>query len=393
MTRVFDRRITGTALHALVIGVGRYPHCGPGAPSALLQLPDLPGAARTAVAMARWLVDEQAEEKALPLASLELLVSADTPVTFDDGHRVHEVEPATREAVRQGFDRWYERCDSEDSTALLYFCGHGVALDGLQHALLLEDFGRAGRNPFEDALDFVRTYEGMRGCAAPVQCYFVDACRELVPFEYLNQLNAWAPASLTNQLHRRTTDLVLYSTGYGQESYAPREGDTYFSQAVRAAFAGAGARRGHDGLWRVTTAGLGNGVRELMNHLPHATAPRHGRADAGWTDVLQQRAAQDGNPGDAVLRELPGRPKVPFTISCDVHEAQREAELSLLDLGGEQALRHRPRGDAGPWRGEIEADAYDLLARFPEERWHDEHLPREFVVPPSYPRSIPVRLT
>ncbi|OEV22151.1 hypothetical protein AN221_04430 [Streptomyces nanshensis] len=279
------------------------------------------------------------------------------------------------------------------STALLYFCGHGVALDGLQHALLLEDFGRAGRNPFEDALDFVRTYEGMRGCAAPVQCYFVDACRELVPFEYLNQLNAWAPASLTNQLHRRSTDLVLYSTGYGQESYAPREGETYFSQAVRAAFAGAGARRGHDGLWRVTTAGLGDGVRELMDHLPHATAPRHGRADAGWADVLQQRAAQDGNPGDAVLRELPGRPKVPFTISCDPHEAQRQAELSLLDLGGEQALRHRPRGDAGPWRGEIEADAYDLLARFPEERWPDERLPREFVVPPSYPRSIPVRLT
>ncbi|RBL82836.1 hypothetical protein DDE05_34685, partial [Streptomyces cavourensis] len=34
VTRVFDRRITGTALHALVIGVGRYPHCGPGSRSA-----------------------------------------------------------------------------------------------------------------------------------------------------------------------------------------------------------------------------------------------------------------------------------------------------------------------------------------------------------------------
>ncbi|MBW1596711.1 caspase family protein [Streptomyces sp. JJ38] len=383
MTTVFTRTVQGPALHVLVIGVGRYPHCGPEASFPPARgIGDLPGAARTAESMARWLVAEQTADPALPLASLELAISGDragSALRWDTGSRSVTVEGATRDHVTACFAAWLERCTGEDDVALLYFCGHGLASEPTEQILLLEGFGTP-HDPFGHAVDLYRTYAAMRSCPAATQLFLIDACR-LSPSgaDPHSRFDALVPVPPGWPLWR-TSELVLHSASFGQPAYAPADGDTHFSRAVREAFAGAAARQGDDGVWRVTTAHLGAAVADLMAHR-EATPPQ------------RPEIVLAGSPGGTVLRVLPGTPEVPFQVRCAPDEAQPEADLSLVRPGAALATRHRPPGSPERWRGTVPVSSYDVRLHFPGGGWQDELREDWTVYPPCRTASVPVRRT
>jgi len=176
--------------HAIVIGVGDYPHLRGGslydaaASPVTMGLKQLTSPVVSATAFANWLVTKHSNPAA-PLGSVELLLSpGDYQPPGDDAPRV-TVETATMENIQNAFDRWYERCDTlngkahdaaKDNVGIFYFCGHGVEYEVL--ALLPEDFGASKNRPWDTSIDFTKTWYGMGDCKAQTQCYFIDACRE-----------------------------------------------------------------------------------------------------------------------------------------------------------------------------------------------------------------------
>src|SRR4051794_38186136 len=82
---VFSTKVKGPATHALVIGVGHYPHLPGGAskkkvanPDGMGQLKSPPESAR---AVARWLIEEYRSDR--PLSSVALLTSEKVPAKLE----------------------------------------------------------------------------------------------------------------------------------------------------------------------------------------------------------------------------------------------------------------------------------------------------------------------
>lgn len=363
MTTVFDRPSRGPAMHAFIAGVGAYRHCGPGADHPLLsRLEDLPAARLTALAMAEWLLDTQSDDPGVPLASVELLVSGTSPVSF----RGKEVAPATHDRVEESYDRWYRRCYDPDSVALFYFAGHGYTRDPAREMLLLEDFGALTSSPFTGSVNFTALYHAMAYCQARTQCFFVDSCREIpLALEPMTQLGGFAPAPFADSLGGRTTALRLHATRYGEVAYAPPDRPTRFSEAVRSAFDGGAATQQPGGSWYVAADLLGPSAQRYLSAWSQAAPGGPGTSDQ-WVMPESDGPAATG----AVLRTLPGPPPVPFRLGCDPGEALDAAELSLVRVRGDDVARQRPP-DPRPWHGTVPAGVYDLHAHFPQQEWHD----------------------
>lgn len=356
-------------MHAFIVGVGAYTHCGPATEHTLLRrLQDLPAARATALAMTDWLISTQSGDTDLPLASVELLVSGTAPTTYQG----EPVERADRARFAASFDRWFRRCDNPDSVALFYFCGHGCVRDPAYEMLLLEDFAELPTSPFDQSVNFTALYDAMAYCPARTQCFFVDACRE-IPFELeaMTRLRGFEPAPLSADLAGRTTALRVHSTQYGQLAFAPPDGPTHFSAAVRFALDGGAAWPQPDGRWRVAADRLGPAVRRFPGGHPGAAPESDGPAEA------------------TPLRTLPGAPAVPFRLGCDPVEALGAAELSLQRVRG-RAVACQRSPDPRPWHGTVPADFYDLHARFPEQEWHDGVRKGLFALPPFLDGQVEV---
>ena len=166
MTAVLLEAGTGPRTHAFVVGVGHYPHCAELASTTRAgrlaqEIGPLTTAPASALAVAQWLLDNMREDPVAPLGSLEVLISAQQPAVVD----AIEVEAARFDNTREAFWRWKARCDTnERNVALFYFCGHGW--ERSDQVLLLEDLGVRPHAFFENAVNFRRTYLGMRNCRA-----------------------------------------------------------------------------------------------------------------------------------------------------------------------------------------------------------------------------------
>ena len=134
------------AAHAIVIGVGEYPHLM-GGDGPLTQnhgnLAQLSSPPQSAFTFATWLLDEFNNPNA-PLASLSLLVSDAQHRQFSHPKLASAVtaEAADSTNVVDALRKWKARGDANESNLMLFFfCGHGVArgLEGL--SLLLHDYG------------------------------------------------------------------------------------------------------------------------------------------------------------------------------------------------------------------------------------------------------------
>ncbi len=182
MTLIVERDIQGAQTHAIIIGVGHYPHLegGPTPRRNTLDLKQLTSPPHSALAIAKWLKATYDNPEA-PLATVEILVSKGAKkirIPNERGERV-TVEQASMANARAAILRWVDRANARrDNVTVFYFCGHGVAA-GLFSGLLLEDFGadHGGMRLLENVIDLEGLHLGMDLCRARRQVYFIDACR------------------------------------------------------------------------------------------------------------------------------------------------------------------------------------------------------------------------
>lgn len=337
--------------HALVIGVGAYPHLvgGSGVTFAghegMGQLTSPPFSAE---AFARWLLSTYHNPQK-PLASVQLLISADPPHTFHyPGGSTAVVDAATMANVKPAIKRWIARGDQiADNLMLFFFSGHGIAA-GAETSLLLEDFGAWPANPLENAIDFRNFHLGMDKCRARQQCYFIDTCRVasatlIETFDY-----AGDPIVPGTTLGARDAP-IYYATVAGSRAYGRPNRPSVFTEALLDALAGAGADD-PEGDWRVYSDQLNRGISQLVTRAVGAGGTVSQAPTSSWVTPFP-------------LHFLRDRPVVPVDVTCHPADANTAAQLSYADAAGNPVVRHP--AEASNWEVSLPEGRYDFTARFP----------------------------
>jgi hypothetical protein len=298
----------GPGLHALIVGVSRYPHLpAPGAePTALQQrhglgLEQLTAAARTGCLVYRWLLHNRARLPAR-LASCRLLLAAvASELEATDG-----LEELASDALLQSFHRaakaWRADAASDpDNVALFYFAGHGFQRKrGSNHVLLLEDTG----NPAEGgrlfhAFEARNLVDGMAASGdyervARRQLFFFDACRlpltEGYRWEDEKSSEIWSVSTIA---HDDRTAVEYYTTEPGAEAFEIASRQTMFSRALLRCLRGAGADE-IDGRWCVTVDSLNAPLRHHLTQVAgdYESSPQRFRVAGGGDQMEICRLAQ-----------------------------------------------------------------------------------------------------
>jgi len=341
---------TPAATHAIVIGVGDYPHLPGGSGTLLLdhqnlgQLSSPPVSARS---LADWLIREF-DHPTKPLASLRLLVSEAEPASYTHpiSGEVHQPCAATVDAVTSALVEWKSAGDSNpDNLLLFYFCGHGIA-GGMELALLCRDFGANPDNPLEGALDFRKLHLGMKArCKADEVCYFVDACRSGAELTRYAEGFAGVVPFLPGPVQGRRAP-VFYSTLMGDQAFGRANKPSYFADALLRGLGGLGSDR-NEGHWQVSTTQLKKAIDAELSR-------REGSGS-------NQQIPSTDDLTTFVLHRLKGPPEVPVVVACAPREANAEATLSCR-RGGE-VLHQRPPAPL-PWKLRLRAGSYEFEADF-----------------------------
>lgn len=380
---VYSRPVSGPATHAIVIGVGHYPHLIGGGgrayanPEMMEQISSPPVSARD---LARWLV-ENYHCPDRPLSSVRLLVSDPTPTPFSyrrDGKKVTRKPGAGSFAqVATAIRAWRAAGESDpDNLLLFYFCGHGLGSE-LNLSLLMSDYGADQHDPLAAALDFGTFRLGMQECAAREQCYFVDACRASSSmfdrgtthmgqaiFRYTG--NAPMPGG------RSCRTPTFYSALVGSQAYAHKGQRSVFTDALLQALAGS-ASDNPTGPWIVDATR----VHESLNHLMEV-------ANNTLNLPMEQATVVDGLR--SVRLNTLESPKVPVEVLVIPEQAH-----ALANLRCQGALQNGQRSPApSPWRFFTPAGAYDFHATFAAGQYTNIQLLNESVRPPYWAKPLKV---
>jgi hypothetical protein len=371
VTTIVDRTTDLPQIHALVIAVDDYPHCGRASVRTgeewrlASDVRRVTCATPSAELMTRWLVGP-ANADAIPaaLGSVELLASTGDDFTFDAGDGPVAIEEATFANVEAAFRRWRERCDLRpDNIALLYFCGHGLNVGG-QDVLLLSDFGDPRYALFRNALDFSGTHQAMRHCRAEIQLYFVDACRTVpeslaASFRYAGQRFDDPVPPLPAR-----DNPIIYSTEPEAVAPAPDGVPTPFAHAVVQALDGLAA--GMQVSWEIRTDSLLPNIKMIME----------------WRNRGNEQTQVPTSGGicrRGLIKELRSPPMVPFLLGLDPNAALGHAELCLSSR--RERLSRKPM--VVPWEGSATAGSYEYTALFCETE-QDRLIADDVVIHPPY---------
>ncbi len=343
MAVVVERDVEGPATHALIIGVGDYPHVGAGAAEPLVRaLGSLSSPPISAVALARFLAGEEFADARAPLGSIELLACG--PADYGDWRP----GVPTRAEIQKAFLRWFKRGDSDPGNVLLFFfCGHGLQRAG--PVVLPSDFGSDELNPLARAIDLLQTRLGTARCKARTQLWLVDACRE-APAHLLAMVGTIGTAlamptaqgqqELDSTMIASTTDFRLASGLAGQPSR--------FTAALLAALRGVAAEPDENGSgkWSIRTGRLQYAINALL---------REESEENRWPE--QQCESLSGT-GNGILRSLAAPPPVPVRVSCD--PAVNLARVALY-IRNELTEQRRPPKPT-PWQISVPAGIYRVGA-------------------------------
>lgn len=347
-----DGVVPGT--HALVVGVGKYPHLLGGAtptanPDGMRQLSSPPVSAR---AFATWLLSEYRPQNH-PLASLTMLLSEEAPTPFEG----HEIEEATIDNILAAVNEWNGRGNSHDDNRMIfYFCGHGVS-QGDDMSLLASDVFADANNPLNGALDFKNLMNGLKKCKASEQVFFVDACRASsdVLIEQSGQFAGRVPLGPgTRPLDfKRRLPATYYATLAGDRSHGRPGEVSLFTGAVLKGLRGSGSDD-PEGEWWVTTIGLLDAIDHFMKQPQFA-----------GTAVGVQIPTVSEMPG-FILHTLPADPVVPVYVGCQPGE-NSQAEFVCRSNGQERERRPLAEVDAADpereWAIELELGDYEFEAQ------------------------------
>lgn len=359
MALVFeDAAVAGPATHAIIIGIGDYPHLPGGSSDVkaridakMRQLSSPPKSART---FADWLIG-RFENPARPLASVELLLG-EASLDFQPPQRAGAEQPpavagaATLANIADAAFRWKERGNLHpDSLLLFYFCGHGIS-KGEEFALVASDYGHSKQRPLDGLISVPEFLVAMQDCTSTDQCFFIDACR--VTDERLVETGNYGH-SLVQKVAAETPGMkqcVYYSTLGGETAHGRKNEASFYTQALLWALNGSGAEDG-SGDWRVNTVGLFGAIahlmRELAGRIPKVQNPQSGSqvmydlhwiADAPELPFLLQLVDHDGDDPPPAVESLVFRqdgadlsrypePTPPLSRSCVWQQGQFETWL------------------------------------------------------------------
>lgn len=400
MTQLFfDSGQGGPGTHALIIGVGGYPHLKGGTgtrieyPRLYEKLGQLTSPPRSALAFMNCLYESVHTAWKAPLATIEVLISP-APSDPKPGGPSFAFQDATIDSIRNAFDRWMNRCDSHaDNVAIFYFCGRGFESE--EQILLASDFGRFPSQPFSGTFTFDTTRKAFLQHLPETQCFFVDACRE-VPSSVMNLgPPATAPALMVpyaRRVRRCEHDLTLQSYARTKAAFAAPGGVSYFTTALMRALKGDAASTDDSGDLVIRTDGISSRIDELLTAASgHRQATEKGPAFTPTVLYRLDRAALAGRVFISYVRE-------------DSHQVDRLQ--SVLEAAGVRVWRDT--ADLWPgedWRAKIRQaitdDAFVFLACFSRrslarrKSYQNEELVLAIeqirLRPPDEPWLIPVR--
>ncbi len=349
---------SGPATHAFVIGVGAYPHLNGGTgrrTNKHMDLGQLTSPPFSAAAFTDWLIQDFRNRKR-PLASIELLTSPTRPYKLP-GNQEGQTEAATIASVKQAFDRWFQRCDSNaKNMGIFYFCGHGVLRENT--ALLLEDYGESDNRAFDGAIDMEMTHKGMGVCQADLRCCFVDSCRQEA-YKLGKQLQDPATVLIQPEFGAvRSGDApIYYASAPGTLAYGLTGNISRFTEALLSCLRGRGAQRDETGSkWIVTTGSLGNAISQLVDEMN-----RPGQ------DELQLSPTGGSNLMSSVVHEVEGVPEVPVQLCCDPSAATDHGQFVLKSPREDRVYEQAPA--TGSWSLNVAAGYYTASVRFAQAKW------------------------
>jgi hypothetical protein len=338
------------ATHAIVIGVGDYPHLNGGTSTlttldgGLNQLSSPPESAREVVT---WLLDKFTNVDK-PLASLSLLISEkDGPQPLAHARLPAPFTPkeATIAHVKQAVRDWKDLGDkNEENLVLFFFCGHGVASGLDSMTLLVSDYGKDNNMPMEGAVDFAAMHRGMAQCKASYQCYFVDACRTVD--DIASNTTAQGEAIIQDNKNRPSgwdwNYAILYSTLAGEKAYGRKNKPSFYTEELILGLNGTGANsRNGAGAWRVSTNDLCTAVHRGLSH-------RGKKIKSPMASLV-----------DFEFHELTADPIVPVWVYCEKNSDTDQALFKCLQ-GGNIICERPPQPDK--WRHHIPHGMYDFKA-------------------------------
>lgn len=371
--------------HAFIVGVGHYPYCNAewvdshfesGRIKAVLRdvATPLTTAPLSAISFAEWLANDP-QPFGIPIGTLEVLVSADTPQKVKVGTTDFPVERASFESLGRSCLSWYKRCNRyRGNISIFFWCGHGWAgwADEGRFELLADDIGEDPDQPFNNVVDFAMTYLRMYSCQASTQCFFIDACRTFPDgMDFLTQNYSRPLINVTGFEDPKGAGKdrpVWSSVAHGMESITPPHASSVFTEAVVKVLQGLGAD-GRSGTWRIETELL---KRKLSDTLK-------------WGGAKYSVTLGGYQSGSSILRELDGPPIIPYRLGCQPKKALPHAQWELRELHSSRDLL--PVSQVG----EISAGPYQIFVTFPKEMpygFEGEML--EFFDTPGFEKEVQV---
>ncbi len=354
---VHDVPMAGPATHALVIGVGAYPHLNGGKKrltddnDGMGQLTSPPISARM---FASWLMKSfhHPEKK---LATVSLLVSEAKRTRFtdlNDPGKSYKLAEATADNVVTAVKEWFDRGDTHPGNLLLfYFCGHGISA-GTDTALLMSDYGQDSLSSLDGAINFRLLRLGLQRCKASEQCFFIDACRAssdtLVTAEFAGR-NVIQPRLRDPSLPKRRAP-VFFASLKGDKAYAlPGEASVY-TDALLKAFKDLAADD-EEGDWRVSTGR----IQSTVDHL----------VERRMQDLQKVQVPTSDDQSTIYLNYLSGVPQAIVYVQTEPTAALSSMTLTYQPAGGTPVPAPLTGRNSQDWELQLPAGSYDFTASLP----------------------------
>jgi len=334
--------------HALVVGVGRYKNAG---------IKALTTSVHGAWAFADWML-RRFHHLNRPLGSVELILSpsdslgdwkpspeAAEKLGLTDGSSTTTlpVEAATFTNIKNAFNRWLKRAGTHlDNAAFFYFSGHGLWKS--EPFLLPEDAQIAKRiEGFDNLIDVQQTQINMFNTQPSVQCFFIDACQEVIsqlvenPTTRPPALVLWTPANAPVIPDR---DAWRYEGAFpSRKAFGPADSAPFFTQELVACLERRGAAPAKiANAWRVTTSSLKEALEAAWRWREEADREAQG--------IKFSTAAPGSSSTTATLCHIQGSPEVIVEVRCHPATAMPRAKL-FVESGGVRSPRPQPL--PSPW--------------------------------------------
>ena len=338
LVHVVDHDERQAVTHAIVIGIGTYPW---GREISETQgLPDLKSPARSAAAIADWLIREY-HHPDRPLASVALVVSDGesftyrNPITLED----HVVPCGTAADLQRCVKEWSKRSVvNPRNGTIFYFCGHSIS-SGQRDCLLSRSFGEDPYQHLAGAFEQASVVNAMRCIGPRHQLFLFDACRRESPDLLAN--GAIATPLLSLRPHESAADPVerctLYSTAEGADAFGDENGISRFAAELLKACKSAAQRE--KGWW----------IRShlILSHM---------------RKFLKDQACQlDGE--DVEVHCLASQPHVPVLVSCDPTEHIGGAQLEIHSAQTRATFDGAAELQADCWSLSLTIGSYRLSAK------------------------------